>query len=346
MDARALALENARKVHARKVRSQIPAAPAPMSAPAPAPAAQVSVPTFREMGNDYLTFLSQSRRAESTIEGYRRLLTNWHYPAIGDLPVNQVQSNDILSFIKPNWTTKHKSANLALMLTNKILEYADGHDYIQSNPVPKVVKSLPKIKHEPKHAEFIKWQDMPDAFDTIGACRSNALTKLAFAFMFLTGARAGALSAFEWEDIQETEHGYHLHIPEDRKGQKTAAGFKIPLSTQAMRVLDLARVGSPETGNIFSIGKRAIGTMMMRQGLVSGVSSHGARTTFTTWAHETTEYPKDLIDECLAHNVNNAVQAAYFQSDRLERRRAVMQEYADAVMPVDTMSDWSMKVLG
>ena len=310
----------------------------------PQPEALASVPTFSDLATDYLEYLSATRAAR-TIKSYQSLLNNWQLPAIGDLPVNTIQANDILGFIKSRWSNSYPTASKALMLTKAIMKYAEAHDYIEASPVPRAEKALIKINHDIKHAEFIRWQEMSSAFETIAQCGSHLSTKLAFVFLYLTGARIGALTGFEWEDIKENGTGFYLHIPEDREGQKTAAGFKIPLSAQAMRLLEVARLGATETGNIFNIGKRAIGTMMMRRGLVEGITAHGSRTTFTTWAQEATEYPKDLIDECLAHTVNNSVQAAYFQSDRVERRRAVMQDYADEILPMDTLNEWIIKVM-
>ena len=348
VDARAIALENARMVQATKTNPihrflAAPEAPAPAPAAAPAPA--MVTPTFAELANDWIDFQAQ-RLASSSITNYKSVLRNWQLPSIGDIPVGEIQSAHIVDMLKPKWISNYPTASNALIITKRIFDYAISQDMIAVNPVFKAELGLPKINHKPKHADYIEWRDMPDALDKIAKSKSGTNSKLAFAFMALTGCRDGALTAFEWEDIQETDNGlYHLHIPEDREGQKTANGFNIPLSTQAVRILDMARVGSPEIGNIFNIKKRTIGMMLKRQGLVSGTNSHGTRSTITTWAQECTDYPKDLIDECLAHTVNNRVQAAYFQSDRLEKRRAVLQDYSDTILPMDSIIEWITNVI-
>ena len=56
---------------------------------------------------------------------------------------------------------------------------------------------------------------------------------------------------------------------------------------------------------------------------------HGFRSTFRDWCAECTNYPRDLEEQALAHKLENKVEAAYLRSDVLEKRRALMQAWAD-----------------
>jgi integrase len=58
---------------------------------------------------------------------------------------------------------------------------------------------------------------------------------------------------------------------------------------------------------------------------------HGFRSTFRDWAAEETEWPREMAEIALAHNMGSAVERAYRRSDMLERRRAMMQDWADFV---------------
>ena len=51
---------------------------------------------------------------------------------------------------------------------------------------------------------------------------------------------------------------------------------------------------------------------------------HGLRSTFRDWAAEWTEFPRDMAEIALAHNVGSEVERAYRRSDMLEKRRAMM----------------------
>jgi integrase len=51
---------------------------------------------------------------------------------------------------------------------------------------------------------------------------------------------------------------------------------------------------------------------------------HGLRSTFRDWAAERTEFPREMAEIALAHNVGSEVERAYRRGDMLERRRGMM----------------------
>ena len=55
---------------------------------------------------------------------------------------------------------------------------------------------------------------------------------------------------------------------------------------------------------------------------------HGMRSSFRDWCSET-GVAREVAEAALAHVVKNRVEAAYARSDLLERRREVMQAWAD-----------------
>jgi integrase len=54
---------------------------------------------------------------------------------------------------------------------------------------------------------------------------------------------------------------------------------------------------------------------------------HGLRSTFRDWAAERTEYPRDMAEIALAHNVGSEVERAYRRGDMVEKRRAMMDAW-------------------
>jgi len=68
---------------------------------------------------------------------------------------------------------------------------------------------------------------------------------------------------------------------------------------------------------------------VLRDMKISSATVHGFRSTFTDWVAECTDTPKEVADKALAHRIANAVEAAYRRTDFFERRRALMNEWAD-----------------
>jgi len=56
---------------------------------------------------------------------------------------------------------------------------------------------------------------------------------------------------------------------------------------------------------------------------------HGFRSTFRDWCAERTDYPNEVAEMALAHAIGNKVEAAYRRGDLLDKRRRLMQDWAD-----------------
>ena len=69
-------------------------------------------------------------------------------------------------------------------------------------------------------------------------------------------------------------------------------------------------------------------TSVLRRMKVDAVP-HGFRSTFRDWAGEMTNHPREIAEQALAHALENKVEAAYRRGDMLEKRRAMMQAWAE-----------------
>ena len=63
-------------------------------------------------------------------------------------------------------------------------------------------------------------------------------------------------------------------------------------------------------------------------GFKHSATAHGFRSSFRDWAAETTSYPRELVETALAHTVESMVKAACRRGDLLQKRRALMQNWA------------------
>ena len=292
-------------------------------------------PTLREIKDDYID-ANVGGWAASTHKTYQSVIRNLNgYQQLADIPINMITSKDVIDALRPEWRSKHSSAEMAYKKIVEVFEHAKSYDYIDRNVARDARRGFGKVNKQVKSAQYLPYSEMPEALFRAakeGNARSQ-ITKKALLFMLLTSTRVSTAMSFEWTDIKQGDDGAFLEIPDDRDGVKGAQGFRIPLSRQAYQ---LAMSVQPEAGfddddmRIFPRLPSAVADFLKRHDL--DFTPHGIRTTFTTWAQEQTIYDVDLIDECLAHVNLNKVQKSYFRSDKLERRRAVMQEYADYMM--------------
>ena len=60
-----------------------------------------------------------------------------------------------------------------------------------------------------------------------------------------------------------------------------------------------------------------------------GAVPHGFRSSFRDWAAERTDVPREVCELALAHVNSDRVEAAYRRSDLFERRRELIQDWAN-----------------
>lgn len=65
-------------------------------------------------------------------------------------------------------------------------------------------------------------------------------------------------------------------------------------------------------------------------------TAHGFRSTFRDWCEENFIH-EALAERSLAHVKGDKVVQAYQRSDLLEQRRPIMQQWADAILPMDVL---------
>jgi integrase len=81
---------------------------------------------------------------------------------------------------------------------------------------------------------------------------------------------------------------------------------------------------NPE-GGIFS--QNAMLAVLDRLGY-GQVTVHGFHSTFATWAEECTDYPDGVREAALAHKYKSETTAAYQRGQKLEKRSALMKDWA------------------
>jgi integrase len=87
------------------------------------------------------------------------------------------------------------------------------------------------------------------------------------------------------------------------------------LSATMRRIHQAAEVKEEGTGFIDTRSKRP-------------AVPHGLRSTFRDWVAERTNYPVEMSEVALAHQISSAVEASYRRGDMIEKRRGMMAAWA------------------
>ena len=166
----------------------------------------------------------------------------------------------------------------------------------------------------------------------IGLSTAYPLTKLAFKLLVLTATRSGEIRGADWSEVDWECATWT--IPAER--MRSRKEHRIPLTAQAMATLRDAWAISAPDGLIFPT-KRNGGmmsdmalTQLLRR-LAIPATAHGFRSSFRSWAAEQSGASWAVCESALAHSVGNSVEQAYMRSDLFDKRRELMQAWADYI---------------
>ena len=273
------------------------------------------------------------RRPQRTAKDWRNSLAN-HAPTILRRRVDAVTSRQCINALTPLWNTKRETARKVKHRLSAVFKLAVAQGHREDNPVDAVDAALPKRRGAAQRAgnhRALPHGEVADALATVTATDAWSGTRLAFRFLVLTAARNGEVRGATWDEIDLDATLWT--IPATR--MKAAVEHRVPLSDAALAVLDEARAIADPGGLVFpSVTGRPMSdstlSKLLRENGVSAVP-HGFRSSFRDWAAECTPFAREVMEAALAHRVPDAVEAAYFRSDLLDKRRQLMQLWADYI---------------
>jgi integrase len=104
---------------------------------------------------------------------------------------------------------------------------------------------------------------------------------------------------------------------------------------------DIGRMSAALVGNSFypavlsnprRAGAATLDKLLAKR-LRASVTAHGFRSAFRDWAGNETHFPREVAEAALAHVIGDAADRAYRRGDALEKRRALMEAWADFLEP-------------
>ena len=248
-------------------------------------------------------------------------------PKIGKCPVEEINQHILLGVLQPLWHEKSEMARKALNRVSLTLKHAAalGLD-VDLQATMKVRALLGKQRHTVVHIPSLPYKDAPAFYQWLKT--QSGVSALALRFLILTVARTSEVRYATFDEIK----GDVWVLAPGRT--KTGREHKVPLTDEALKVIAQARELSDNEFLFTSLkGKplsdAAMALLMKREGY--SARPHGFRSTFRTWAEEQTDASFEVKEAVLAHLVDAGVVGAYQRSDRMEKRRILMNRWKDSL---------------
>ena len=285
--------------------------------------------TFREAALGFLD--AKSADAKISDAKHRQNLSQlkaYAFPALGKLQVQSIDADAIAACLRPIWSTKPETARKVRSLIIRTLRFArpDGALFIGTLG-PAVADRLPA---QPKRGNFdaMPYAELPALMARL--TDKGGMGALALRAVILTAARSGEVRGATWNEM-DLEAAVWT-VPAER--MKARRMHRVPLSPEAVALLrKAASKRRPETDLIFpSASGKALSDMTLTKALRDMkvlFTVHGFRSTFRDWAAEQTNFPGEVAEAALAHTVPKAVEAAYRRTDFFDKRRELMNSWAE-----------------
>ena len=283
-------------------------------------------PTFREAATLYLEIQSPDWGEEHS-RHVRRLLERHAFPGLGDLPVNEIRTADLMRVLVPLWRRQRPTGQRLRQRIAGVMAWSVAAGYRTDDPTSTLSAVLPAGRRERKHHRYLPAEELREALVKVQGSGAWIGTRLALRFLALTAARSGEVRGARWREVDLESATWT--VPASR--MKSRKEHRVPLSSAALVVLERAdRLRGRGRGLVFPgiqgkmVGAAVFGRLLNDLGV--DCSPHGFRSSFRSWCSDE-GIDREVAEQALAHAVGSQVEQCYARSDVLERRREVMEAW-------------------
>jgi integrase len=342
LDARKLLIDGINPLSARK-ENQVAAA-----------LAAAKMMTFDQCAEAYILAHQAGWKNAKHRDQWANTLNTYASPVFGHLPVATIDTGLVVKCLAKIWDSKTETASRLRGRIESVLGWATTSGYrTGENParwkghLENLLATISKTSRTKNHPS-LPWPRM-GAFMSALRLREGVSAR-AVEFAILTACRSGEVRGARWAEFDMS--GKLWTIPAAR--MKAKREHQVPLSDTAVALLASMRMGA-EDDVVFAgtkgqpLSDMALTAMIRR---MSGedkpiwvdangerITVHGFRSSFRMWAAEATDFPREVAEHALAHQLPDAVERAYQRGSQFAKRAALMAQWAAYCAPATVPDD-------
>ncbi len=289
--------------------------------------------TFDKCAEAYISAHEASWRNKKHRQQWRSTLSTYVSPVFGSVPVQDVDIDLVMKVIEPLWSEKTETARRVRGRVEVILDWAKVRGYRSGeNParwrghLDHLLPARSKVRVVKHHAAL--------PYSEIGAFMKDlrgmeGTSAAALEVLILTAARTGEVIGARWSEIDLKNKVWIVPAARMKSGRE----HRVPLSSAAITILNRM----PGSKDDYAFAGQRPGAPLSNMALLmtlgrmnrGDITAHGFRSTFRDWAAERTNFPSEVVEMALAHVVEDKTEAAYRRGDLFEKRRQLMDAWAD-----------------
>ena len=315
------------------------------------------VPTFGDIAQIVIADAqSKSTNAKVRYQWERHLGPAYSGPLLAR-PVHEISTLDVAAVLRPVWRTKPEVARKLYPAIRRVFEHArillrDEHSIsMADNPARwtdlKAMGFEPPVQLSKGRHPSLPYPLMPEFMADLRA--RDAVAARALEFLILTNVRTDAVLKATWHELDLDQSVWTVPLVNLKDRKYRQEGFRVPLVGPAVEIVQQMRLGQvscyifPGQTPGKPLSNMALLGLLKRMNAgerkwldpVSGrpITAHGFRATFRTWAEEAATVPHAVVEQAMGHQVGTQVERAYRRTDVLEKRRQLMEAWAQWCEP-------------
>jgi len=287
-------------------------------------------------------------KSESYVDRFKGAMVRDIYKIIGNKPIKEVNSADVLQIMKntmerikkqDNFATGEAAANLNRRFIGLVMRYAIVTLRTDTDPTYAVKEAIETPQVE--HARSLEPHERTMLRKNIDAYGGSSTVRNAGLAMLYSMLRTIEVRKMEWPFVNFEDR--LIKFPRSsrrRKQERTMKMDRVHIVPMSDQLYDLLKdqyaitkgqkyvFASPQKRDCM-ISRATLNKMLSYIGL-NDVTAHDFRATASTLLYEK-GYEEAWIERQLAHAESNKTKASYDHSQHLEARRKMMQDWADIV---------------
>lgn len=291
--------------------------------------------TFNAIADAFFAKAQKEGRAKATLKKLEWLLLDARRD-FGTMPIRDINATIILKTLKKREALdQHETSKRMRSRIGGVFRYAVANGLADNDPtfalrdalIRPIVTHRAAITDRDKLKKFLKKLDLYN-----GA----ATTIIALKLLILFAARPGELRHSRWHEFDFEAKVWH--VPAER--MKMRKPHSVPLSDAALALLnelkELTGWGDllfpAQTSSKKPISENTLNQALRRMGFgADEVTSHGFRTTFSTFTNESGLWSADAIEAFLSHQDKNAIRRTYNRAAYWDERVKIADWWAGVV---------------
>jgi integrase len=288
--------------------------------------------TFGGAAEAYLQKFEDSWKNARHRMQWRGTLRDYILPILSKMDVQAIDTDTVLRVLEPIWEEKPETASRVRGRIESVLDFAGRQGPNPARWGGHLEYRLAKRNkaRTVRHLAALPYSEIGAFMAVLRA--ANSIPARALEMTILCTTRTNETMGAVWDEFDVD--GRLWIIPAGRT--KRDREHRIPLSDAAMAILkEMAEIRQDR--RVFPAGDESMRRCL--QELRPGLTVHGFRATFRSWAGGCTTHPRDVCELALGHSVGSAVEQAYQRDQLIAKRRVLMGDWANfcAAGPADVV---------